>query len=65
LPEIKQAIHIIEKLGIQVKEGKHLFEQYYQFSGTDEQRIADFQQMLDDPQIAAVFVRGVAMASPA
>jgi muramoyltetrapeptide carboxypeptidase len=54
LPEIKQAIHIIESWGIQVKEGKHLFEQYYQFAGTDEQRIADFQQMLDDPQIAAV-----------
>jgi muramoyltetrapeptide carboxypeptidase len=51
---IEQAIAVIESWGVEVKKGKYLYEQYFQFAGTDEQRLQDFQQMLDDPGIAAV-----------
>jgi muramoyltetrapeptide carboxypeptidase len=38
-----------------VVEGRHLYGSSNQFSGTDEERAADFQAMLDDPEIKAIF----------
>lgn len=34
--------------------GKNLFATYYQFAGTDEQRLSDFQEAIDNPEIKAI-----------
>ena len=41
--------------GLQVVEGNHLKSQNYQFAGTDQERLADFQTMLNDDAIKAIF----------
>ncbi|WP_375444809.1 LD-carboxypeptidase [uncultured Fibrella sp.] len=38
-----------------VLEGNHLRAQAGAFAGTDEQRLADFQQAIDDPSVRAIF----------
>ncbi|MFN4146455.1 MAG: LD-carboxypeptidase [Runella sp.] len=44
---------------LEVVEGQTLHLQHHQFAGTDDQRAHDFQTMLDDPSIKAIFsVRG-------
>ncbi|WP_428664193.1 S66 peptidase family protein [Runella sp.] len=40
---------------LEVVEGETLRTSYHQFAGTDDQRRTDFQRMLDDPSIKAVF----------
>ncbi|MCU0341226.1 MAG: LD-carboxypeptidase [Spirosomaceae bacterium] len=44
-----------EEWQLEVIEGETLRSAYHQFAGTDEQRIQDFQQMLHDPNIRAIF----------
>lgn len=52
-------IEILKRWGLQVVVGTHVFDVYNQFAGSDEQRAADFQQMLDDDDLSAIFaVRG-------
>jgi muramoyltetrapeptide carboxypeptidase len=52
-------INVLQTWGYKVKIGKTLGHQYHYFSGTDEERLADLQQMLDDEDIKAVlFGRG-------
>lgn len=49
------AIRVIEsEWGYQVKLGKTVGGQHHYFSGTDEERLTDLQQMLDDPGIRAI-----------
>ncbi|HET9826623.1 MAG TPA: LD-carboxypeptidase [Chitinophagaceae bacterium] len=43
-----------EEWGFQTKVGKTLGNEYNYFSGTDEQRLDDFQRMLDDDQVKAI-----------
>lgn len=52
--DIEPAIAILKSLGLEVVLGKNLFRSDNQFSGTDEQRAADLQAMLDDPSIKAI-----------
>ncbi|MDR3047771.1 MAG: LD-carboxypeptidase [Bacteroidales bacterium] len=57
--ELNIAINLIEKKGYSVRVPAHLLGENSQFSGTDKERTADFQQLLDDPNIKAIFcVRG-------
>jgi muramoyltetrapeptide carboxypeptidase len=49
------AIETITEWGFHVVTGKTLGSQYHYFSGTDEERLADLQRMLDDKHIKAVF----------
>ncbi len=57
--EIYPAVKIFKEWGLEVVLGKHLFEEYNQFAGTDEQRTADLQQMLDENSVKAIiFARG-------
>ena len=49
-------IKILESWGLQVVVGKNVFNSFHQFAGTDEQRIEDFQQMISDPKIKAIFI---------
>lgn len=50
-----ECIRVInEEWGFQTKVGKTLGNQFNYFSGTDEERLNDFQQMLDDEQVKAI-----------
>ncbi|MBN2349461.1 MAG: LD-carboxypeptidase [Bacteroidales bacterium] len=52
--EILNALTLFESWGLKVEEGKHLFKTNHQFAGTDEERLEDFQGMLDNPGIKAI-----------
>ena len=52
--ELGYAVDIIKNWGLQVRFSPNLFESYHQFSGTDEQRLADLQFFMDDPDIKAI-----------
>lgn len=52
-------IDMLRQWGLKVEVGQYVFEKYFQFAGTDEQRTEDLQRMIDDPEIKAIFmVRG-------
>ena len=52
--EVFPAMKLFQKWDFEVVLGTHVFGNHHQFSGTDEQRLQDFQQMLDDPSIRAI-----------
>ena len=52
--ELMPAIRLIRSWGLHVVLGKHVFRRRNSFAGTDSQRAADFQWMLDDPGIRAI-----------
>lgn len=52
--EIQPAITILNSWGLEVVLGRNLFNADNQFSGTDDERAEDLQQMLDDNSIKAV-----------
>jgi len=54
--ELQPAVDVLTSWGLEVIFGKNLFQAQHQFSGSDEQRAADLQTMLDDETIAAVIV---------
>lgn len=47
-------IQVLKDWGYQVKVGKTLGSQFHYFSGTDEERLADLQLMLDDREVKAI-----------
>ena len=56
---LKPTLQLLEGWCLNVKIGKTIGLDYYQLAGTDEQRAADFQEQLDDPNIKAIWcVRG-------
>ena len=53
--KIETCIHTLQEWGYRVKTGKTIGEEPVNyFSGTDEERLADFQQMLDDDDVKAI-----------
>lgn len=57
--EMYPAIKMIEVQGFRVKEGKYLYASFHQWAGTDEQRLEDFQNALNDSETSAIlFARG-------
>lgn len=52
--EVYPSIKLLQRWGLEVVLGTHVFSRENQFAGTDEQRLTDFQQMLDDPSIKAI-----------
>ncbi len=55
----ENGIDILRQWGLEVVIGHYVFEKYFQFAGTDEQRTDDLQIMINDPEIKAIFmVRG-------
>ncbi|MFA5974418.1 MAG: LD-carboxypeptidase [Lentimicrobiaceae bacterium] len=52
--EMDVAISTFRSWGLQVVTGPHLFGEYNQYSGTDEERASDLQMMLDDTDIKAI-----------
>lgn len=54
MEELQAAIDCFKSWGLEVALGDNLFKQSNQFAGTDEERVADFQRMLDDESIKAI-----------
>jgi muramoyltetrapeptide carboxypeptidase len=54
LDEIKPAVRIMEDWGFRLRVGKTVGKRDFTFGGTDGERLADLQQMLDDPTIQAI-----------
>ncbi|PHS67515.1 MAG: LD-carboxypeptidase [Flavobacterium sp.] len=55
LSELKPALEIIKKWELKVILGKSIEAKEDQFAGSDELRATDFQQMLDNPNIKAIW----------
>jgi muramoyltetrapeptide carboxypeptidase len=49
------SIDILQQWGFEVKPGKTAGSQFHYFSGTDEERLQDLQQMMDDDAVHAIF----------
>jgi len=59
LNELKLASQTFKDWGLEVVFGNNLFKECNQFAGNDEERIVDFQMMLNDSSIKAIiFARG-------
>jgi muramoyltetrapeptide carboxypeptidase len=57
--EIAFALNTFSRWGLKTKLGKNLYGACNQFSGTDEERASDMQDMLDDESVKAIIsVRG-------
>lgn len=54
LPQIQSAIDTLISWELKVVLGKNIFNQHYQFSGTDDERFEDLQVMINDPTVKAV-----------
>lgn len=54
ISEIQSAVNKIKEWGYRVKIGDTIGKRAFTFGGTDEERRADLQQMLDDPGIKAI-----------
>jgi len=52
---IEDAVEILTSWGLQVKTGKHVYQKFGAFAGTDSQRIEDVQTALNDSQAKAIF----------
>jgi muramoyltetrapeptide carboxypeptidase len=52
--EMEAAIRMLESWGFYVALGKNTFEDCNQFSGTEQQRVEDLQDFLNDPNIKAI-----------
>jgi len=44
----------LESWGLNVVLGEHIFNQHFQYAGTDEERLSDFQKALDDESVNAI-----------
>lgn len=57
--ELQPAIDLFTSWGLFVELPENIYSRYNQFSGTDEERAADLQMLLDNPSVKAiVFARG-------
>ena len=54
MEELSPSIKIMQQWGLEVVLGKNVFNENNQFSGTDNERVADIQTMLDDSTVKAV-----------
>jgi muramoyltetrapeptide carboxypeptidase len=52
--DVDIAIKMLESWGLNVVLGKNLFCEHNQFSGTDSERAADFQSMIENPDVKAI-----------
>lgn len=52
--QLLPAISMLNSWGFNVKIGESIGKRYFTFGGTDEERAADLQALLDDPQVKAV-----------
>lgn len=54
-PKILQsAIENLERNGFQVRQGKHVLSQHFQYSGTDAERFGDFQDAINNIEVKCI-----------
>jgi muramoyltetrapeptide carboxypeptidase len=53
--EIRASVNILKSWGLEVVIGNTIGKSYNQYAGTDDERRKDLQQVLDNPEIRAVF----------
>jgi muramoyltetrapeptide carboxypeptidase len=56
LTDCNDAINMIQSWGFAIKIGSTIGKKSFTFGGTDEERIADLQQMLDDDNLKAIMI---------
>lgn len=52
--ELKPAIELFNNWGLEVVLASNIYNSFHQFAGTDNERIAGYQEMLDDTSIKAI-----------
>ncbi len=52
--EIEPSIRLLEKLGFNVITAPNIYASENQFAGTDQQRIADFEWLINNPQVDGI-----------
>ena len=52
--KLDEAVPYLENWGLRVKVGKNAAKTHGPFAGTDDERLADIQEMTDDPLVKAV-----------
>lgn len=53
--KVEEGVGLLESWGLRAVVGKNAFNKYGPFAGTDSERLADLQQMIDDKNIKAIF----------
>jgi len=53
---VAYCVAVLERWGFKVKRGKTIGTEHNYFSGTDDERLADLQDMLDDPGVDAILM---------
>src|SRR3546814_2166745 len=53
--DVPDTVHLLESWGLHVLKGETLTVSFHQFAGDDELGLKDFQQMLDNPNVKAIF----------
>lgn len=57
--ELRNCCKVFEDWGLKVRYGKTVGKKWQRYGGTDEERLADFQSLLDDDAVQAIiFARG-------
>ena len=52
--DMAPAMKIIESWGLKVRLGRTIGLSHHQYAGTDKERLEDFQQAIDDPEVRAI-----------
>jgi muramoyltetrapeptide carboxypeptidase len=53
--ELESSLLFFKHYDLNVILGNNIFNEFHQFAGTDEERTADFQEALDNPNVKAIF----------
>lgn len=54
--KVHYAVEVLQRWGYRIRIGKTVGSEYFYFSGTDEARRTDLQEMLDDPEVKAILM---------
>lgn len=52
--KVLPGIELLQDEGFEVIIGNHVFDKHFQYAGTDQHRVADFQEAIDDPETKAI-----------
>ncbi len=52
--KVEPAIRFLENHGFEVRLSKHVFDVHHQMAGTDEEKVADIQACINDPEVRAI-----------
>lgn len=52
--KVLPGIELLKERGFEVLVGRHVFGRHFQYAGTDEERLADLQEALNDPRTHAI-----------